>query len=357
LWPQPISLCSQSNRDIHMTTNLLYRSLVDGSTTTADLHEGLAHMPASAPSGLKEAQWLRRFDKVKRPLPSLAKLDASAVVILGLFSSLSRDDYAGDASGEFKKRVDYRTVELTVTCGSPLGDSEQRVLRGLAAHATDEYASYSADRLYERVPVHDPELLVGVRCTLHRLAQVAGFGSPGAGETNDVIRKSLKKLADVRLRWVGPDSGTEEEALITSLGTTAGHRSVDVFFHSRLQAAILASRPGEQYYKVGMDEARSLRSPCARLLHHRLAHMNEGASTIHGMDTLESYVWPERAQKRRDQLKRHVQVVKALTQLSAAGWRFEPSEKPGCVVVVRPVVNSFRPFSAVEDSVAEESIS
>jgi hypothetical protein len=91
-----------------------------------------------------------------------------------------------------------------------------------------------------------------------------------------------------------------------------------------------------------MDEARALRSPIARLLHHRLTHMNEGASTDHGVLTLERYIWPKQPGNRHIVADRRHQLFKAITELRTVGWRFDRSEHPGCVLVVRPVANAFR---------------
>ena len=286
------------------------------------------------------------FDIAPRPLPPFAKFDHSSIVIVGLFSSLNRNAAPPDGRVEFKWSHSDGDDELVVSCGSQLSDSDQRVLRGLVAHATDEYAAMGADRVYGRAPVFDPKLKVRVRCTLERLAEVAGFGSPGAGPTNTVIRKSLARLCDVKLTWrkATDGGGAVEEMLITSDGALKGHGAVSVTFHSRLQAAILASRQGEQYLKIGMEEARALRGPIARMLHHRLTHMNEGASTLHGAKTLEGYLWRGEALTRYAQRNRKAQLIKAILDLQEVGWKFDVSkDHPGCFEVTRPVANSFRP--------------
>lgn len=285
------------------------------------------------------------FDTSPRPLPAHAKLDHSGVVILGLFSSLHHNAPAPDGRVEFRWTHADGDDELTVSCGSLLGDSDQRVFRGLVAHATDEYATLAADRLYERSPPYDPTLKVRVRCTLERLARVAGFGSPGAGPTNTVIRKSLARLCDVKLTWRKASGSGEprEEMLITSDGSVKGHGSVSVGFHSRLQAAILASRQGEQYLRIGMDESRALHGACARLLHHRLTHMNEGASTLHGVHTLEGYLWRDDALTRYAARNRKAKLINAMFELRSVGWRFEVAQDhPGCLWVTRPTANAFR---------------
>lgn len=286
------------------------------------------------------------FAVAPRPLPPFAKFDHSSIVVVGLFSSLNPNAAPPDGRVEFKWSHSDGDDELVVSCGSLLSDSDQRVLRGLVACATDEYAKLSAERVYGRAPAFDPKLKVRVRCTLERLAEVAGFGSPGAGPTNTVIRKSLARLCDVKLTWrkATDGGGTVEEMLITSDGAHKGHGAVSVTFHSRLQSAILASRHGEQYLKIGMEEARALRGPIARMLHHRLTHMNEGASTLHGAKTLEGYLWRGEALTRYAQRNRKIQLIKAILDLQEVGWKFEVSkDHPGCFEITRPVANSFRP--------------
>lgn len=286
---------------------------------------------------------LRRvLDASDRPLPPVAKFDDSSVVIKGMFTSLDWNAPAPSGRIEFKKRLCKGEFELTVSCVSPLGDSDQRVLRGLVAHATDEYTVVATDRRYGRAPIHDPDLKVRVKCTLERLARVAGFSSPGAGTTNNVIRRSLDRLGDVKLTWekVGEEGCVKEEMLITNSGSRKGHGSVDVVFHTALQEAILASRPDEHYLRINMDGARRLRSPCARLLHHRLAHMNAGASVSHRVQTLEGYLWRQESPSRDAEANRREQLIKAIEELEGIGWQFEPDEHPGCFKVTRPAADS-----------------
>lgn len=303
---------------------------------------------------LQQASFMGLYN-VARPLPPLAKLDAASVLVLGLFSRFDRSAPATEERLEFKKTLRDGDLELTVSCGRRLGDSDQRVLRGLVALATDQYAALAADRLYGRAPVDDPSLKVRVKVTLERLAQAAGFGSPGAGPTNKVLRDSLRRLADVKLRWVSAAGGEAEleEMLITNEGAPTGHKGVNVTFNSRLQAAILASRPGEQYIKLGMDEARALQSPISRLLHHRLAHMNESTSTDHGVVTLERYVWPLESSNRHAVLDRRRHLYRAMEELRTVGWRFDVSAHPGCVLVVRPVANAFREGAQLATRIAD----
>lgn len=291
-----------------------------------------------------DADLLCVFEATARPLPVIAKLDHSSVVVLGMFSSLSRKAGARNGRVELKKELEDGDLMLTVSCATALGDTDQRVLRGLVAQATDAHAALVAAERFGRASAAELERQIRAKCTLERLAQVAGFGSPGAGTTNKVIRKSLARLADVKLSWTNIAGGgvTEHEMLITNVGTLAGLGAVDVVFHSRLEAAILASRPGEQYLKIGMDEARQLQSPCARLLHHRLSHMNEGAETDHSIGKLLGYVWPDKSPSRHAERSRRSQLVKAIMELRTVGWRFERSEYSGCFRVIRPVANSFR---------------
>lgn len=302
---------------------------------------GLRRRRAPAPT---DADLLQVFDVVPRPLPPIAKFDHSSVIVLGLFTSLHRKAGSRSERVEFTKEFEDGDVLLTVSCGSALGDTDQRVLRGLVAQATDDHAAIVAAERFGRAAPADLNRQVRATCTLQRLAQVAGFGSPGAGPTNKVLRKCLARLEDVTLRWtdaMGAPIGNEER-LITNEGTSKGSGAVDVVFHTRLEAAILASRPGEQYLKVGMDEARQLQGSCARLLHHRLSHMNEGASTVHSIGTLASYVWPNGSDSRHSERSRRSQLVNAIMELRTVGWRFDRTERSGCFKVVRPVANSFR---------------
>lgn len=279
-------------------------------------------------------------------LPPFAKFDQSAVVVLGLFRSLDSNAEAPEGRVEFKREFKDGDVEMTLSCGRPLGASDLRVFQALVAQATDSYVGVAAARLHARLGDGAPESPVRVNCTLKRLAQVGGLGSPGAGPTNELIRHSLKRLSDVTIAWRSATDITspEPEAFITSDGSINGHGSVNVTFHSRLQAAILASRPGEHYLKVGMHEARCLRRPCARLLHHRLAHMNEGAQTEHGYGTLEEYLWTP-SSSRHAARSRGAKLVPAIKELRGIGWRFEKCEDRDCFLITRPTANVHVPVN------------
>lgn len=300
------------------------------------------HRKAAQEAKARRDRFRRLFDSADRPLPPYAKFDDSGVVVKGLFTSL--DPNAPESSGriEFKKLLCGEEFELTISCGTPLGDSDQRVFRGLVAHATDAYAALAGDRRYGRAPVQDPDVKVRVRCTLKRLAEVAGFRSPGAGPTNDVIRQSLGRLCDVKLSWrkVGVDGCIKEEMLIVNEGSLKGHGAVNASFHSTLQEAILASRPDEHYLCVNMNDARRLESRSARLLHHRLTHVNAGGSVSHGLQTLEGYLWRAEAPSADAASNREDQLFKAMAEMEGIGWRFEPDEHPGCVKVTRPATDS-----------------
>ncbi|WP_353621940.1 replication protein C, IncQ-type [Variovorax saccharolyticus] len=270
-------------------------------------------------------------------LPPIAKFDKTAILILGLFRSLDPHSEPPTDRVEFSRTFDEGDVEVTLSCRSLLGASDVRVLQGLVAIATDRYRSLAADRLYGRTNDVSGETRVRVKCSLRRLAMVAGLGSPGAGPTNRTIRQSLGRLCDVTVTWrsEGGTSGyTKTEPFIRNGGSAVGHGSVNVTFHSRLEAAILASRKGEHYLKVRMDEARGL-GDCARLLHHRLAHMNEGERTGHGRDKLEAYLWGESPSRSADR-NRVRKLVGAIKELEGAGWAFEKDEASSIIYITRP---------------------
>lgn len=270
-------------------------------------------------------------------LPPIAKFDKTAILILGLFRSLDPHAEPPTDRVEFSRTFEEGDVGVTLSCRALLGASDVRVLQGLVAIATDRYRSVAADKLYGRANDGSGETRVQVKCSLRRLALAAGLGSPGAGPTNRTIRESLERLCDVTVTWRSegdPLGRVTTEPFIRNGGSAVGHGSVNVTFHSRLEAAIMASRKGEHYLKVRMDEARGL-GDCARLLHHRLAHMNEGERTPHGLDTLEAYLWGESPSRSADR-NRVKQLVRAIKELKGAGWAFEKDEASSNIYITRP---------------------
>lgn len=333
----------------------------DFENRSASAHEMVRKTPArrrEAPREAKahSARYRLLFDSEHRPLPPYAKFDDSGIIVKGLFASLDPNAPAPSGRIEFKKLLGNEEYELTISCGTPLGDSDQRVLRALVACATDVYSALAADRRYGRAPVHDPALKIRVKCTLDWLAQVAGFRSPGAGPTNNVIRQSLQRLCDVKLIWrkAGDQEVFKEEMLIVNEGCLRGHGSVNVFFHSTLQKAILASRPDEHYLCINMNDARQLKSRHARLLHHRLTHVNAGASLPHSLQTLQGYLWGTDAPSPKALSHRENQLFEAMAELELLGWKFETSGQPGCVKVTRPAADSLKAAEALKPDVVSE---
>ena len=71
-----------------------------------------------------------------------------------------------------------------------------------------------------------------------------------------------------------------------------------------------------------MNEVRRLGSDAARLLHHRLCHLNLGQETEHGVDKLVGYMAGEEASALTRHQWRHARekLDKALSELERIGW-------------------------------------
>lgn len=85
---------------------------------------------------------------------------------------------------------------------------------------------------------------------------------------------------------------------------------------------------GGQHIRIDMAEVRKLQTDPSRLIHQRLCGwINPGKSRRADLDTLCSYVWPDRATNLNTIKKRRQTARKALAELAAVGWKLDEYAK------------------------------
>lgn len=85
---------------------------------------------------------------------------------------------------------------------------------------------------------------------------------------------------------------------------------------------------GGQHIRIDLAEVRKLQTGPSRLIHQRLCGwIDPGKSRRADLDTLCSYVWPDRATNLNTIKKRRQTARKALAELAAVGWKLDEYAK------------------------------
>nr|WP_315848378.1 replication protein C, IncQ-type [uncultured Rhodoferax sp.] len=271
----------------------------------------------------------------------LIKLDPAHVSAPGLFRSLNRKARERAHSKLYvvyspQAEVDGQLLEFHGP--EPLGTDDLRVLQGLLALATLNSKELTNARLEYMeggtAPVM-PEHVV-VKCSFSQLARTIGYASPSSGATHLTIRECIERMAKVSIFFRASHHGRSVrlDPLIDHYESDLKSNGVNVGLNKLMTAAIFAGRKGEKYLKMRMDEVRLLKSDHARLIHHRLHYLNEGASIRIGFERLAEYVWPESGSPKVDS-KRLGLVKKALNELLTLGWSWQ-LEGEASVRIFRP---------------------
>lgn len=283
--------------------------------------------------------------KKSEPPHWLGKFDHASVVTPGLFRSLKKR--SGQRQRPLHIEHVFRDSGTRVMLRSPehLGVDDLKVLQGLVAVASDAARLYcDAMQAYEMEPIGEPPDATPARayCSMPELSRACGYGNSRSGTAYSAIRNCIRRLGQVTISIILKDGRVEYEfepfLRINQLDETGGN-IVDVGFHPRLNAAILAFRKTDRYIKVNLDEARRLTSDACRLLHHRLSFLNEERSEEIKLETLEDYVWPNEDAATSDRavdLRRGV-LAKALFELVVEGrWEVRHASSARHVLVTRP---------------------
>lgn len=260
-------------------------------------------------------------------LPPAAKLDKCAVLFEGLFRGIEK--HAGTLDQQVQLHQEFEEGRIMATYRGPqLAVMDLRVLQGLVALASSSTA-----------PRRDAGAPLEVRCTFEMLTLAIGYGS-ASGPLNTRLADSVKRLSEGTLTWNSARAGGESGEALLNIAEAARPPSsmadsrrrkvnlgIAVHLHSRLAQAVRAGRRGTQHYWLDMREVRALKTDAARLLHHRLCHINPGTSVPHGRDTLEAYVAGVPLAELSRHQRRHLQfrVDAALQELVALGWMVVPA--------------------------------
>ncbi|MFG6459820.1 replication protein C, IncQ-type [Roseateles sp. BYS96W] len=250
-------------------------------------------------------------------LPAAAKLDRCIVLLDGLFRSVRKDSAARPQVSLEKQ---FSAAKLVVTyVGPQLAVDDLRTLQALLAIASDavEHDPPAGDRT-SRAPLI-------LELSYRRLGQVAGHSSAGSGPVTRRLEASVARLCEgVLSRRDGRATLAVGEPLLSHVEPgDAGLRraGLRVRLHPELARAARAGRRGSHYLQLSMTEVRLLKGESARLIHHRLCHLNRGEELEHGLDTLVSYLsgvessaltrhqWRHGAERVREAIEELVRVL------------------------------------------------
>ena len=258
------------------------------------------------------------------PLPSTAHLDKSLVLMDGMF----RATFKTAASQRPQVQLD-RTFSnaLAVYRGPQLGVDDLRILQAVLALAVEDHAEKREQRTTSSPSVAPP---FHVASSYRRLSLVAGYKGAGTGLVNAVIAESLRRLDASDLHWQSASTSKPLDGPLLRLRKAdfeekgARARNVRLELHPRLGLTVRAGAAKAHYLQVDMDEVRALDTDAARLLHHRLCHLNRGEEAEHGLDRFVSYVSGGDSTSLTRHQWRHAEnkVYAAIGELLALGWSF-----------------------------------
>lgn len=270
------------------------------------------------------------------PILTHARHDRAHVLAPGLFKSLAPGDRKRlklDITYDFGDgaQIEFKGFE-------PLGVLEMRVLQGLVAMAgpaglileDEDNASPTGQQLmldlFEPDPVIraaklKPASLV-VRDSFRRLAREIGMEEDG---------RSLKQIKQAIERMYAVSIFVEARKKRIGMRMLAGYASdqgtgdLYVALNPRIASAIMGHEP---HARIDLNEARSLESDPARLLHQRLSGwIDPGKSGEVGIEKLMEYVWPDAPESDSAVRRRKAKVRQAVTEIANAGWRVTEGKK------------------------------
>jgi len=267
-----------------------------------------------------------------------------AHVLSGLFRSVPRGKRKG-----MKLDITYQFQDETIRFlgYEPLGVDDLRVLQGLIGLAAiggengrgillpPEPATEDARQLRLALKTEfDAAHLDGivVKNSFRNLAREIGYKNPDSGSTLNSIRECIERMWSVSI-IVEKEGRKQGFRLLSEYASDEKDGRLYVALNPRITAAITAGKGG-QYYRIDMAEIRALKSDPARLIHQRLHYINPGERRHVKIDTLASYVWPDKCEPNTLK-KRHQTVRTALLELAGLGWSVE-KYAPGKYTITRP---------------------
>jgi len=257
-------------------------------------------------------------------LPGTAKLHRSVVLIDGLFRGVAKAAKGARPLVEHVGDFDHGKAVARYT-GPQLGADDLRLLQAVLAVATTA----------PRTRTGGPFAPLEVRCTLEALGLAAGYEAAGSGGVNKGFKKSLARFAEGGLAWEStPAQSIPSQAILAQdlsgaslpprrgLARGTGRATLSLVLHPLLASAVRAGRARTHFLQLDMNEVRRLRSDAARLLHHRLCHLNLGEEKEHGVDKLVGYMAGEEASALTRHQWRHdrEKLDSALSELERIGW-------------------------------------
>ena len=269
-----------------------------------------------------------------------ARHDPAHCLAPGLFRSLKRGDRK-----KLKLDVTYHyghSQQARFIGFEPLGADDMRLLQGLVAlggpkgviltpRPTADIPKQLRLFLEPKFDAAEQDALV-VRESMSRL--LAEIGLTDGGDNIKAVRASLLRMSNVTV--VVKRDIQQISFHLLSFAFDEHDERLFVALNPRIAEAILGDRP---HTRIEMSEVRALRTDPARLMHQRLCGwIDPGKSGRAEIDTLCSYVWPDKAS---DATKRQRQVTarKALAELATLNWSIEEyaigkyeisRPKPGC---------------------------
>lgn len=257
-----------------------------------------------------------------------ARHDPAHCLAPGLFRSLRRGDRK-----KFKLDVQYKFGAERIEFSGPglLGVDDLRVLQGLVAMAavsgpggrgillhpeprteSGQHLRRLLDTKFDAI-TQDAMVVMG---SYRQLAKEIGYVDI---EDARSIRICLERLSEVSV-IVERDGRHMGFRILSTYPNDDADGQLFVALNPRLTEAIKGTSMGsEQYYRIELAEVRALNTDPARLMHQRLHWINAGTTKLVKLDTLCSYIWPEKAMAEAMK-KRRQTVRKALDELRAIGW-------------------------------------
>lgn len=265
-----------------------------------------------------------------------ARHDPAHCLAPGLFRSLKRGERKTsklDVTYEFGQgqKIEFSGPE-------PLGADDLRVLQGLVAMAGPAGLVLSPEpksdaglqlRLFME-PKWDAiqQDAMVVKGSYRALAKEIGYANI---DDTKPIRDCIERLWKVSIIALAGNKRRGFRLL-------AEYASDDVAgkLFVALNPMIAQAVMGNQHVRISLWEVRSLRSDAARLIHQRLCGwINPGKSRRVDLNTLCSYVWPDRAASSTTMRKRRQRAREALPELACIKWRVSEYAK-GKFEITRP---------------------
>lgn len=216
------------------------------------------------------------------------------------------------------KRIEFSGPE-------PLGADDLRVLQGLVAMAGSSGLTLSPEpstevgmQLRLSLDIKWDAVQQNVVVIKSSYAQLAReIGNANVGNTTN-IRASIERLWKVS---VIVQAGTKRQGfrLLSEYSSDKHYGKLNVALNPLITSTLFGNR---QFVRIDMDEVRALKSDPARLIHQRLCSwIDPGKLRRVELDTLSSYVWPDKIENVNSIKKRRQTTRKALAELAGlGGW-------------------------------------